>query len=141
MAENVTPIAASARASKNDQEKIDLSLIPVEGLEAQALAFMVGAKKYGRYNYYKGHKTSQLVAAALRHLTKFMDGEEFDPVDGQPHLGSVQACCSMIVKQKALGTLIDDRYKPAVSTGAAEAPRTMSTLTYVVMEDGKKTLL
>lgn len=98
-------------ASKNDQSKPDLSLIPPEALNAAARALMVGQIKYGRYNFYKGHKTSQLIAAAMRHLTAFMDGEENDPIDGQPHLGSVIACAAMLLKQQALGTLKDDRYK------------------------------
>lgn len=99
------------RASKNDQEKIDLSLIPKVALEAEALAFMVGEKKYGRYNYCKGHKSSQLIAAAMRHLLAYSEGEELDPKDGQPHLGSVRACVAMLLRQAELGTLIDDRYK------------------------------
>lgn len=106
------PLTPPTTAAKNDKEKPDLSLIPKEALEAGARAFMVGEKKYGRYNYYKGHKVSQLIAAMIRHATAYMDGEELDPVDGQPHLGSVIACAAMLIKQKILGTLIDDRYKP-----------------------------
>lgn len=97
-------------AAKNDQEKMDLSLIPAVALEAAAHAFMVGEKKYNRYNYYKGHKSSQLIAALLRHATAWMEGEEKDPKDGQPHLGSVIACAAMILQQAKLGTLKDDRY-------------------------------
>jgi len=81
----------SQGASKNDKEKIDLSLIPYVALREESKAFMVGEKKYGRYNYCKGHKASQLVAAAMRHLKAWDEGEELDPVDGQHHLGSVRA--------------------------------------------------
>jgi hypothetical protein len=72
---------------------------------------MVGEKKYNRYNYYKGHQASQLIAAMIRHATSWMEGEENDPVDGQPHLGSVIACAAMILQQQKLGTLKDNRYK------------------------------
>lgn len=99
------------RASKNDDEKADLSLIPYISQIEQAKALMVGEKKYGRYNYCKGHKASQLVAAAERHLKAWFDGENHDSKDGQHHLGSVMACCSMILRQEELGTLKDDRYK------------------------------
>lgn len=102
------------KAAKNDGAKPDLSLIPYISLVEHAKAFMVGEKKYGRYNYCKGHKASQLVAAMMRHATAYFNGEEHDPVDGQHHLGSVMACCSMLLRQKELGTLIDDRYKPEV---------------------------
>ena len=100
------------KAAKNDTAKLDLSLIPLVGMEAEAKALMVGEKKYGRYNYCKGHKASQLIAAMLRHAMAYSDGEEFDPIDGQPHLGSIKACASMLLRQQQLGTLIDDRFKP-----------------------------
>lgn len=99
-------------ASKNDQAKADLSLIPLVAMEAAARALMVGEKKYGRYNYYKGHQASQLIAAMERHAKAWMEGEENDPVDGQPHLGSVIACAAMLLQQQKLGTLKDNRYKP-----------------------------
>lgn len=99
------------KASKNDKEKIDLSLIPYVAQQAEAKAFQVGEKKYGRYNYCKGHKASQLVAAAQRHLLAWFQGEENDPIDGQPHLGSVRACTAMLLRQMELGTMIDDRFK------------------------------
>jgi hypothetical protein len=98
-------------AAKNDSQKIDLSLIPYAALRAEAEAFMVGEKKYGRYNYCKGHKASQLMAALLRHAFAWFEGEECDPVDGQPHLGSIRACTAMILRQQELGTLQDDRFK------------------------------
>jgi len=98
------------KATKHDSGKTDLSLNPRVALDAMAEAFQVGAKKYGRHNYYKGHSSNQLVAAALRHLTAYNEGEERDP-DGQLHLGSVMACCAMILQQAKLGTLVDDRYK------------------------------
>lgn len=98
-------------AAKNDKEKVDLSLIPYISNLEHAKAFMVGQKKYGRYNYCKGHNASQLVAALLRHANAWNSGEEFDPTDGQHHLGSVMACCSMILRQQELGTLKDDRFK------------------------------
>ena len=96
-------------ARKNDQDKVDLSLIPYSALIAEAKAMMVGAKKYGRSNYKKGHEASQLVAAALRHLHAWNAGEELDAEDGQPHLGSVRACIGMLIEQQKLGTLKDNR--------------------------------
>ena len=102
---------AEVKAAKNDQTKPDLSLNPYEALIAMARAFEVGEKKYSRYNYFKGHNASQLIAAAMRHLAAWNEGEENDPVDGQPHLGSAMACCAMLLKQQELGTLKDNRYK------------------------------
>lgn len=108
--ETAAPAILPKTAAKNDQGKLDLSLIPYVALRAEAIAFMVGERKYGRYNYTKGHKASQLVAAAMRHMQAWFEGEENDPADGQPHLGSVRACMSMILRQQELGTLKDDRF-------------------------------
>lgn len=98
-------------ALKNDQNKIDLSLIPYISNIEHAKAFMVGERKYGRYNYCKGHKASQLIGAMQRHMNAWFNGEDCDPVDGQHHLGSVMACCSMLLRQMELNTMQDDRYK------------------------------
>lgn len=98
---------------KFDKEKPDLSLIPQIAMIEEAKAFMVGEKKYGRYNYCNGHDAHQLAAALLRHAFAWFNGEEHDPKDGQHHLGSVRACCAMILRQQELGTLRDNRYKPS----------------------------
>jgi hypothetical protein len=105
-------MSEDSKAAKNDKEKLDLSLIPYIAMQHEAKAFMVGEKKYGRYNYCKGHKASQLIAAMQRHLMAWFQGEDYDPIDGQHHLGSVRACASMLLRQEELGTLVDDRYKP-----------------------------
>lgn len=102
---------SSKSATKNDKQKPDLSLIPQIAMVKLAEAMMVGEKKYGRYNYCKGHNSSQLIAALLRHATAFNDGEDKDPDDGQSHLGSVMACVAMLLRQQQLGTFKDDRYK------------------------------
>ena len=107
----------SDHASKFDQEKADLSLIPAVAEQAIARAMMYGEKKYGRYNYCKGHDASQLVAAAKRHLAAWFNGEENDPESGVNHLGHVMANCLMILRQQELGTLKDNRYvKPTTAT-------------------------
>lgn len=104
-------LVSTSVASKDDSAKVDLALIPQIALTEMARAFMVGEIKYGRYNYCKGHKSSKLVAAAMRHLKAWDDGEDYCPKDLQNHLGSVMACCAMILRQIELGTHIDDRYK------------------------------
>lgn len=100
-----------AKKDARAEGKPDLALIPMIALIEAAKALKVGEHKYGRYNYEKGHLASELVAAALRHLLAWNEGEELDPKDGQPHLGSVIANISMLLRQKEIGTLIDNRSK------------------------------
>ena len=99
------------KADKFDTKKKDLSLIPLVAEEAIAGALMYGEKKYGRYNYCNGHEASQLIAAAKRHLSSWMSGEELDPESGMSHLGHAMANCVMLLHQQQLGTLRDNRYK------------------------------
>lgn len=104
------PPKSKTIADKNDKDKTDLSLIPYVAMKEMAKALMIGEAKYDRFNYCKGHKTSKLVAAILRHAAAFYDGEDLDPEDGQHHVGAIMANCAMILRQIELGTHIDDRY-------------------------------
>lgn len=115
----------SNEAKKYDAGKADLSLIPTVAIEQMARAFMLGEKKYGRYNFYKGMEASRLTAAALRHIHAWNEGEELDPESGYSHLGHALACIAMILKQQELGTLKDNRYdkvqeSPKVSLGPSD---------------------
>lgn len=94
---------------KFDDDKPDMSLLSRPFLEAVAHAKMIGEKKYGRYNYLEGMEASRYVAAAMRHLVAWMDGEDFDPKDGHCHLGAVGANMDMLLHCLENGTLIDNR--------------------------------
>lgn len=95
-----------------DDGKPDLSLIPFVAEVAMAQAFMYGSKKYGRYNYCKGHDLSQLIASAKRHISKFYAGEDVDNESGIHHLGHAMVNLAMILQEIELGTIKDDRFKP-----------------------------
>lgn len=108
---------ATAAATKNDQGKPDLSLIPRSASVEMAKAFMVGQEKYGRWNYLKGGMTtSRLTAAAKRHIDAYLDGEEEDRSDplaikyDAHHLGAALASIAMLVECRAKGRLVDERF-------------------------------
>lgn len=73
-------------ALKHDQGKPDLTLLPRELLEAGARAYMFGAKKYSRGNFKNGFAHSRPLAAALRHIVAYCNGEKTDPESGLSHL-------------------------------------------------------
>lgn len=100
------------QAKHFDDGKPDLSLIPYVAEVAMAQAFMYGSKKYGRYNYCKGHELSQLIASAKRHISKFYAGEDLDKESGVHHLGHAMVNLAMILQELDLGTLADDRFRP-----------------------------
>jgi hypothetical protein len=101
----------TVKAVKFDSGKPDLSLNPSVALEEMAYAFMLGEKKYGRYNFHNGMEASRLVAACLRHVHAWNEGENLDKESGRSHLGHALACLAMILQQQKLGTLRDNRAK------------------------------
>lgn len=97
------------KAIKHDSGKPDLSLIPQAAMEEMAYAFMLGEKKYGRYNYYSGMTATRLISASLRHIWEYLDGKNTDPESGRNPLGHAMASLAMVLQQEKLGTLIDNR--------------------------------
>ncbi len=95
---------------KHDGEKIDLSLTPKAAIEAMDQAFMYGQRKYGRDNYKQGMESHRFIAAALRHIFAWQDGEELDPESGYSHLGHALASIGMLLECQRLGSLKDTRY-------------------------------
>ncbi len=78
-----------------------------------ALGLYNGSLKYGRGNY-KATKVeaSIYIAAAMRHMAAWAEGEENDPSDDVPNLAGVLANIAIILDARAAGTLIDDRQLP-----------------------------
>lgn len=94
---------------KFDGDKPDLSLVPRSAIEGMARAFMVGEKKYGRYNFTRGMQSHRFVAAAMRHIVAWQDGESKDPETGNHHLWHALASIAMLLECERLGTLEDTR--------------------------------
>lgn len=95
---------------KFDQGKARMDLVPMEAVEviAQVLAF--GAMKYAPWAWYAGMDYGRLLAAALRHLSAFQQGEDNDPESGLSHLAHAGCCILFLLtfKIRSIGT--DDRY-------------------------------
>lgn len=80
-----------------------------------AMAQLAGALKYGSWNWrIVGVRSSVYLSAIQRHYDAYVNGEEYDPVDGTHHLGNIMACCAIILDAKERGKLTDDR-PPSVS--------------------------
>lgn len=91
-----------------------LNLVPPASLVYQALAMQHGAitKGYGPFNWRdKKVIASIYIAAALRHIYKFLDGQELDEESGYPELGHAIASLGILIDAKENGNLIDDRPK------------------------------
>ena len=83
-------------------------------LDEIAQVCKVGEKKYARFNYKKGATFSQSADCALRHLKKFLNGEDLDPESGRHHLAhfawNALRMCDEAMDEGGAEAL-DDRYK------------------------------
>ena len=108
----------SDQGLKHDQEKTDLSLLPLEPLMDIAKVFEFGAEKYARDNWRKGHKQTRLIAACLRHILAYNEGETNDPESGLPHLAHAGCCIMFALYGLKHFSELDDRWK--APTGVVE---------------------
>jgi hypothetical protein len=90
--------------------KVDLSLIPPASIIYEALALEEGGQKYGPYNW-RSEKVSTrtYIAAAMRHLQAYLDGEDTDPESHKPHLAHAKASIGILIDAAETGNLINDR--------------------------------
>lgn len=98
-------------------KKVQLNLVPPSSIIYQALAMEDGAKKYGPYNWRENKVIASIyVAAAMRHLQQWYDGEELASDSQKPHLAHALACLGIIVDAKETGNLVDDRPLPGAAS-------------------------
>lgn len=96
---------------KFDGDKPNLALIPKEAMWMMGQAFAYGAKKYGEENHKSGLSIKRQLAAALRHIYQFLDGEDFDSESGLNHLGHALASVAMATYTYENNEEFDDRYR------------------------------
>lgn len=78
---------------KYDGEKPDYSLVPFGALDEVVKVLTHGASKYDRFNW-EHVEDIRYQAAALRHISSYMQGEKYDPETGINHLA--HAICSLM---------------------------------------------
>lgn len=86
---------------KNDNGKLQWSLMPFEELEDVVRVLMRGAQKYSRDNWKKCDDVNRYKDALQRHVVAYLKGEKIDDVskggDGLPHLA--HAICNCLFLQ------------------------------------------
>lgn len=91
-------------------DKLALHLVSPIVKAYQAIAHYLGNVKYGAWNWRAAGARASIYKSALdRHIDAWWEGEEFDPVDGTPHLANALACIGILIDSKHAGNLIDDR--------------------------------
>jgi len=100
---NPKDIAATSR--------VRLDLLPGPAMVPTALAFQDGIDKgYGAFNWRRQPvQAMNYVAAAMRHIKAWQDGEEYATDSQVHHLGHAVASLMILMDAGACDTLIDDR--------------------------------
>lgn len=90
--------------------KVDPSVVPPSAELHLATAMMDGAVKYGPFNWRDNPVQARVYyAAARRHLSQWLDGEDFDPISNVHHLAHAMACCAIVLDAYENGNLDDNR--------------------------------
>jgi len=103
-------------ALKFDTDKLPLHLLSTEAMNQTAAVLKFGAQKYAEHNWRKGFAWSRPLAAAMRHITAFNDGEDRDPESGLSHLAHAACCIMFLLEFEKTHQHLDDRYKPEPDT-------------------------
>jgi len=111
------PLPDSNPKTRFGVKKPSFRLIPGAALVHEAVVFMLGAAKYGPFNWRENKVSASVyVDAALRHIESWHDGEDVDPESGASHLAHARACLAIILDAMETGNLIDDRPLPGVTS-------------------------
>lgn len=111
----MTPYDTSSSGMlKHAAGKTKLELVPVDWTLEQAAAMEYGAfnkvpHPYGPMNWAKGGSWMALVAAGMRHVFKWVKGEDFDSESKQHHLVHASINFMMARTQQKLNRGEDDR--------------------------------
>ena len=97
-------------ATKHDQDKVRMELMPYPAVAEIAKAMTFGAKKYDAWNWTKGMDWSRLIGAAERHIGAFKSGEDMDPESNLSHLAHAGCCILFLITYQLFSLGRDDRY-------------------------------
>jgi hypothetical protein len=103
--------SAGGSALKFDGDKLPVNLLSSEALLQTAAVLKFGADKYHAHNWRDGFAWSRPLAAAMRHIMAYNDGEDKDPESGLSHLAHAACCIMFLLEFEKTHPELDDRYK------------------------------
>ena len=106
----------SGSAMKFDSDKLPVNLLSTEALLQITAVLKFGAEKYCAHNWRDGFVWSRPLAAAMRHIMAYNDGEDRDSESGLSHLAHAACCIMFLLEFEKTHPHLDDRYKPNVPT-------------------------
>lgn len=103
---------AEIRGSRFNTGKLRMDLIDQLAMEGLAAVLTKGAVKYNAHNWRAGLPYTETVASMLRHVAKFMQGEDIDPETGLPHVDHIQCNAMFLSNMTKTRPDMDDRWTP-----------------------------
>ena len=99
--------------NKDDNQKLDWTLVPWGALAPIVKVLAFGETKYGRDNWQHVQPAERrYTAAAYRHLNAFTEGEDIDPESGELHLAHLGCCVLFLIWHVAKRRLADKLNTP-----------------------------
>lgn len=102
--------SATGASGGHETHKARLDLIPWDVADEVGAVFGYGERKHpsvdGLANWKLGLPASANLASALRHISKFAQGERIDPESGHPHIA--HAICRLMMLQHSLNNDIGE---------------------------------
>lgn len=110
---NEVTVTDPKTGGQKGQKDERFDLLPMDALEEVARVYGIGARKYADDNWLKGYRWRLSLGALLRHVSRFMIGEDRDQETGCLHLAHAAWHCLTLLTfyMRKLGT--DDR-APAI---------------------------
>ena len=103
-----------SEGTKYDSKKPPMNLISRAAMEELAKVLGFGASKYQPENWRGGIAYSRIIAAAMRHLHAFNDGENKDPESGLSHVAHAMCNLMFLLEFEKYRIDLDDRYKRGI---------------------------
>jgi hypothetical protein len=99
-------VCAEPLGIKYDEEKADWTLFPFSAGEAIVRIMMFGCKKYTRDNWKHVQPGQRYLAAAIRHIGRWLDGEAKDSETGCSHLWHAGCCLVFAIWLEIEGKMV-----------------------------------
>jgi hypothetical protein len=93
----------------DDKPKLSMVLEMPNAVEGVARVLEYGARKYARNNYKKGLPFTEVADSLLRHLVKFLNGEDVDEESRQFHVDCVSVNALFLAEFFRTRKEFDDR--------------------------------